>query len=87
MLAKENSFQTYLLTPDEQEVGSLLNAVQRAVLQNLRVDIIEQKLLLAPTTSDLNQFIQQEAYLRGQLQIIEYLLAASDAVTSQPTQE
>lgn len=82
-----SSYITYDLTEDEQAVGYLLNQNQRAVLQNLRMETIEQKLqLTAPDLTEPGQlsYWQQEAYLRGQLDIISHLLHADTAARTTP---
>jgi len=81
MLALNNNpFQTYALDEHEQLSGAVLSPVQRAVIQNMRVEIITQKLSLTAvlTPEGKESYWQEEAYLRGQLQIIDHLLETSD---------
>lgn len=73
----------YNLDPGETLTGSTLNYFQVAVIQNMRVDIIQQ--LVNTTPQDLTdpgraEYFQQKAYLRGQLDILTHLLDASKAV-------
>lgn len=58
----------------------------RAFLQNLKMETVEQKLQL--TASDLTEagkesYWQQEAYLRGQLDIINHLAMMADLAAEQ----
>lgn len=74
---------TYTLSAEEEQGGVLLNHLQRAVLQNTRVEIINQLAFLSPdnlSTEGKESFWQQEAYLRGQLAIITNLMDKSTAV-------
>ncbi len=76
---------TYTLEDGEQEAGSALNYLQRAVIQNRRVEVSAQLLSLTPSTMSeegKETYWQQEAYLRGQLDILTHLIALSDAVSS-----
>jgi hypothetical protein len=76
---------TYLIEEAELLSGSHLNYLQRAVIQNMRVDIMEQKASLTPTTlseEGKESYWQQEAYLRGQLDILTHLIAKAEAIES-----
>ena len=74
-----SSFQRFTITPEESLSGSILNNMQIAVLQNMRVDIAEQKLALEFTPDKMYEFTQQEAYLAGQLHILQHLIDSSNA--------
>lgn len=74
---------TYQLEESEALNGAHLNSLQKAVIQNERVAIIKQLAFLSP--SSMNEegketYWQQEAYLRGQLDILSNLLDKSRAV-------
>jgi len=73
-----NTFTTYKLSEDEQRNGSSLTSLTVSVLQNLRSSIAEEKLNLVFTPNDVLSFTQQEAYLKGQLDILAYILAANE---------
>ena len=80
----DSPYVTYTLNPMEEFEGTTLSPAQRARIQNLKMEIVEQKLQLAPTslTADGKEsYWQQEAYFRGQLELCTYLLTASDAAT------
>lgn len=74
-----NSFTSYELTDKEQLEGTILSSLQKQVMQTQRSQIAEEKLGLEFDTSNPAAFTQQEAYKRGQLDILTYLLDASDA--------
>ena len=72
-----NSFTTYDLTEKEVLQGSILTIQQVQVLQNQRATIAEERLALTFDPSDITGFAQAEAYKKGQLDIISWLLDAS----------
>lgn len=79
-------YNSYNLSEAELLEGCLLNPHQRARIQNMRLETIEQKLSLAPsslTPDGKESYWQQEAYLRGQLDILTNLLGAADVAQSQ----
>ena len=80
-----SSYTTFTLSEQEETESAILSPTQRARVQNLRVETLEQKLSLAPSslTSDSKEsYWQQEAYLRGQLDILSHFLAADEAAQS-----
>lgn len=74
-----NSFTSYDFTDKEQLEGMLLTSLQKQVIQNERARIAEEKLALEFDPAEPNLFLQAEAYKRGQLELIAWLLASSDA--------
>lgn len=82
-----SSFTRSNLTPAELSAGTVLSTLNLAVIQNLRVDIAEQKLNLTFTPNDVLSYTQQEAFLKGQLEILQHLIdtsAASSTLAAQP---
>ena len=78
-------YTTFTLSVSSCSESAILSPTQRARVQNLRVETLEQKLSLAPSslTSDSKEsYWQQEAYLRGQLDILSHFLAADEAAQS-----
>jgi hypothetical protein len=69
-----NTFTTYTLSEKEQQLGQQLSSNNIVVLQNLRASIANEKLNLPFTPNDLMSYTQQEAYLKGQLDLISHLL-------------
>jgi len=74
-----SSFHRLAVTPQEQLSGSILSTLQIASIQNHRVDIAEQKLNLVFDPTNMIDFAQQNAYLQGQLDILQLLLDSSEA--------
>jgi hypothetical protein len=80
---------TYVIDEAELLSGSHLNYLQVAVLQNQRVEIMEQLISLTPSTMSKEgqeTYWQQEAYLRGQLDILTHLIATSASLATPSTQ-
>ena len=75
-----STFTKYELTASEQQSGQILNDAQLGVLHNLRTDIAEQKLNLEFVPDKPGEFIQQEAFLAGQLKVLGYLIDNSAEV-------
>jgi hypothetical protein len=75
---------TYVIEEQELLSGCALNYLQRAVIQNMRVEIMQQLVSLTPSTMSQEgkeTYWQQEAYLRGQLDILTNLISKADAVS------
>jgi len=75
-----NLFSSYILTEQEELEGQLLNSNQKAVLRTKRSEIAAEKLLLSFDVNSPGEYAQTEAYLRGQLDAITWLLDTSDDV-------
>lgn len=73
-----NSFSSYNLTDKETLNGSVLTGLQKQVVKNLQAVCAEEKLRLEFNPDNTSAFIQQEAYKRGQLDLLTYLLENSD---------
>lgn len=72
-----NIFTSYSLTDKEKLQGTILNTDQKAVIQNMLSLVAQQKLGLK--FSATQEFIQEEAYLSGQMDLLSNLLESSDA--------
>lgn len=80
-------FQVISLSASDVTNGQILNSLQKAVIQNSRAEIATQKLNLVFTPNDVLSYTQQEAYLKGQLDILQNLLdvsLASEEAVSRP---
>lgn len=77
-----NSFTTYQLTDEEMIVGSILTIAQKQVLQNMLSVSAEEKIVLEYDVKCPETFIQQEAYKRGQIELLQYILDQSDAAVA-----
>ncbi len=73
-----NTFSSYTLNEQEVKLGSQLTSLNVAVIQNLRSTIAEEKLNLVFTPNDVLSYTQQEAYLKGQLDILQHLLTTNE---------
>lgn len=72
-----NSFSSYHLTDDETTLGSVLTLTQKQVLQNQLATCAEEKLALVFDTEKPQEFVQQEAFKRGQIEMLSYILDCS----------
>ncbi len=72
-----HSFNRYQLSEEEQRAGAAFSLSNQAVIQNLIATCAEEKLHLTLDTKDINGYAQQEAYLRGQIDILRHLLDLS----------
>ncbi len=71
-----NAFTSYNFTADERFV---LSDLQTQHVQTKRAAIAESKLALQIPTENFSQYIQDEAYLAGQLALLQWLLDESAA--------
>lgn len=72
-----NMFSTYSLNEDEAIQSAVLTIDQEQNIQNQIALMAEKKLLLTPLTADFTAYIQEEAYYRGQIDALKYLLESS----------
>lgn len=82
-----NSFTQYLLTEQEQIVGCALNQEQTMLIQNDLSLISQQKLQLEVDPNNYAAYVQQEAFLAGQIKILSHLLDRSEASIRQQKEE
>jgi hypothetical protein len=72
-----NSFTSYEFSDREILEGSVLSALQIAVLQNELANIATNKLNLDYDPRNPLKFAQDEAFLKGQMSIINVMLLRS----------
>jgi len=72
-----NSFTSYELTEKEELQGSIFNTSQLEVLQNTQANVATEKLNLELDPEHPTDFIQQEAYKKGQLDLITNMIDKS----------
>lgn len=72
-----NEFTTYQLSDEEVIAGSKLTTAQAMLLQNSYADIALQRISLNFTPDKPLEFAQQEAFLRGQMAILSFILLRS----------
>lgn len=78
------SFQAYKLTADELQAARTLTTEQRAYYQTLLSDAAEEKLGIMLDPYKPLEFTQREAYLRGQIDILNMILDTSDSKITRP---
>lgn len=78
MRSVDNTFSTYELTAEEQVLSDQLSQLNVAKIQNLRSQIAEEKLNLVFTPNDTLTYTQSEAYLKGQLDLLTFLLQSHE---------
>lgn len=74
-----NSFSSYFMLEEDVITNSIFTLGQQQVLQNLLATKAEEKLALDFDVTNPNSFIQQEAYHKGQIDLLKYLLDNSIA--------
>jgi len=80
MIQINNCFTQYELTEDEQALGYYLSPEQRAVIQNDIADIAIQRAGIVHDLANPSKSLLEDAALKGQLTILQYMLSRSDAV-------
>lgn len=78
ILNNSNQFQSWILTPEEFLAGGLLTIAQKQCIQNQIALVATQKINLSFTPDKFQEFLQQEAHLRGQIDALSYLLTLSE---------
>ena len=73
-----NYFTSYELTEADQKQGAQLSTLTVAVLHNLRSTAAQDKINLVFTPNDTLSFLQQEAYLKGQIDLLTYILDSNE---------
>jgi len=80
-----NSFTSYDLTDKEAIDGIILTTTQLLSMRNKLANIAEEKLRLIYDDNNRMAFIQQEAYLKGQMDILTVLFDDSAAAVDEYT--
>ena len=78
-----NQFTSWDLDEEEERQGSMYTITQIQVLQNMQAAQAEEKIALEYNPADPDLFIQQEAYKRGQIQLIQFIIDNSAAFTEE----
>lgn len=76
---KINEFTQFEMDPDQEFAGQLLTQQNIEVIQNLRATASLEKLALKIDPNNFNVYLQQEASLSGQIDILTHILDAHDA--------
>ena len=77
-----STFTRYQLDEVQTILGFRFNQLQIAVLRNLQATIAEEKLALEFDPEHPTKFLQNEAYKKGQLELLSYILQEIDSATS-----
>lgn len=85
-LSKNQSFLHYDLLETEFDSGCILTDYQKYVIQNDIAEAAERRLALTYDPTKPLEFVQQEAELKGQIQILKYLLDRSAAIEQKSKQ-
>jgi hypothetical protein len=72
-----NDFSSYVLTEEEIIQGQILTIAQEQVIQNQLSDCAMEKIALPYDPNNTTAFAQQEAYKRGQMDALRYILDCS----------
>ena len=75
-----NSTSSWELSDEEVMQGSMFTETQMHVLQNHLASLVEEKLALEVDPNNYAAYLQQEAYKRGQIETMQYLMSNSDAI-------
>lgn len=74
-----NSFSQFQQSEQEYLVGTTFNTEQKQFIQTQIAKLAEQRLAIVPDPLNYVVFIQQEAHLKGQMDILKYLLDCSES--------
>ena len=76
-----NEFTSYKLNEQEELEGSIFTITQKHVLHNLLAVNAAEKLIIEYDPEKPLTFVQEEAYKRGAIEILRFILASSEAAT------
>lgn len=85
MLAVKSQFQSFELTLEEQTQSLRLSSLNVAALHNLRTDTLHAMLALEFNPTEPLEYMRQKVYKQGQVDMLSYLIDASEAVTNPVT--
>lgn len=80
----ETSFEAYKFTQEELVAARTLNPIQRAYYQTLLADAAEEKLAHEFDEHNSMRSHQKEAYLRGQIDILQMVLNTDSSKVARP---
>jgi hypothetical protein len=79
-----STFCRYNFSDDREAVASqIFTPLQLQWLQNNLSDIAQQRLTLSFNPAEPEKFMQAEANLKGQIEVIQYLMQCSTAASEQ----
>lgn len=77
---RETSFTAFIFTQEEMIEAVKLNTLQEMYMKSLRTDTAEILLALKYDGKEPLVYAQQEAYTRGQLELLEFLLSQDSSI-------
>lgn len=81
MIQIDTPFTAYRLSQEELAIARSLGTEQRAYYQTLLSDAASEKIAIEQDPQNPLRYLQQEAYLKGQIDILNMLLGETGAVT------
>lgn len=69
-----SKFCTYVLEPSEEKRGRILTIENLYVIQNMIAQLALEKIELAATRQDFDNYWQQEAELQGSIKVLQQLV-------------
>jgi len=73
-----SSFQTFPLSGTNLLQGQIFSELQKQVIQNEIAQIAEQIISLNFDPTNPHKFVQDDSFLKGQIQVLQYLLTRSE---------
>ncbi len=77
VLNTDSPFQSWILTADEALEGSILTITQKQCIQNQVATLAMERINLETEPAQPLKTLQQEAFLKGQIASLQYLLTLS----------
>lgn len=81
-----HSFTQYELTEEENKAGHLFTESNRGIIQNMISEAANARIALTLDPQNINAFVQAEAYLKGKIDALQYLLEMHKYVQDQTQQ-
>lgn len=78
-----SQFCRYEMSEQELLQGSALTSLQACCIQNQISDLATRRLNLALDPKNPDEYVQQEAWIKGQIEALQYLLNTSEAAIQQ----
>lgn len=77
VLNTDSPFQSWILTEDEAIEGAILTITQKQCIQNQIATLAMERINLETDPAQPLKTLQQEAFLKGQITALTYLLTLS----------
>ena len=80
-----NTFSTFDLSDKEAIQSAIFTTLQLQNLQNQLANAAESRLALNFDANNPSEFLQQEAFLKGQIELLKFLIDSSAMATEELT--